>query len=139
MMLFLVVLLFDQETVALSVSIKKWEHRSIEEPSTEPVVRGPREGFNENIRSSTALLHRKIRTPNLKMKSFTIGADCIKFLYAASTLRPSIIKITILILKQKASDINRASKSVPPVLVLYRSIIPTPKPMKVSPTWANSF
>lgn len=70
-----VVLLFDQEIEALSASVKKWEHRSIEEPSTEPVVRGPREGFNENVRSSTALLRRKIRTPHLKMKAFTIGME----------------------------------------------------------------
>jgi spore germination protein KA len=70
-----VVLLFDQEIQALAASVKKWEHRPIAEPSTEPVVRGPREGFNESIRSSTALLRRKIRTSSLKMKPFTVGKE----------------------------------------------------------------
>lgn len=54
-------------------------------------------------------------------------------LKAPITMRPSIINITIPIFMQKVSDNIWANKSVPPVLVWYRSIIPTPKPMKIPP------
>ena len=42
---------------------KGWEHRGIEEPHTEKVVRGPREGFSELLRANTALVRRRLRTP----------------------------------------------------------------------------
>ncbi|UOF88859.1 spore germination protein [Fodinisporobacter ferrooxydans] len=67
------VLLVDGETSAIVLSTKKWSQRSVEEPLTEAVIRGPREGFTENIRTNTALLRRRIRTENLKMESMKIG------------------------------------------------------------------
>jgi len=47
--------------------------RSVSEPTTEAVVRGPREGFIENLRTNTAMVRRKIKSPRLKMKSMVIG------------------------------------------------------------------
>ncbi|MCL6547782.1 MAG: spore germination protein [Alicyclobacillus sp.] len=66
-------LLADREDQALIASIKGWEMRSIEEPQTERVIRGPREGFTETIRTNTTLLRRRIRTPRLKTEPLTIG------------------------------------------------------------------
>jgi spore germination protein len=66
-------ILLDGESEAIITSIKGWEHRSVEEPASETAVRGPREGFVENLRTNTALLRRKIRTPNFKLESYTIG------------------------------------------------------------------
>ncbi|MEW9671261.1 spore germination protein [Ammoniphilus sp. 3BR4] len=34
----------------------KWEKRSVEEPSAESVVRGPRDGFTETLGVNTSLL-----------------------------------------------------------------------------------
>lgn len=47
--------------------------RSVGKPSTEEIVRGPQEGFIENIRVNTSLLRRKIKSPNLKMKALKLG------------------------------------------------------------------
>lgn len=58
---------------ALSIGNKKWDKRSVDEPTTENVVRGPREGFTESIRTNTALLRRKMRNPDLWFESFKIG------------------------------------------------------------------
>lgn len=66
-------LLMEGEKRALSLGLSKWEKRSIEEPVAEGVVRGPREGFIENLRVNTALLRRKIKSQDLKMKSMKIG------------------------------------------------------------------
>lgn len=58
---------------AILLGIRAPESRSIEKAQNEAVIRGPREGFIENIRSNTALVRRKIKTPLLKMKSLTLG------------------------------------------------------------------
>ncbi|WP_309118121.1 spore germination protein [Paenibacillus sp.] len=50
---------------ALAVNTPKWEHRGVEEPSSQTVIRGPKEGFNENIGTNLALLRRRIKSPNL--------------------------------------------------------------------------
>lgn len=67
------VMLADGETSAVALSTKKWDHRAVDEPLSEAVIRGPREGFTESIRTNTALLRRRIRTENLKMESMKIG------------------------------------------------------------------
>ncbi|WP_405078655.1 spore germination protein [Paenibacillus chitinolyticus] len=67
------VILFDGIEYGVVASSRQWKGRSIEEPSTEPVVRGPREGFTEVLRTNTALLRRKIKDPNLWMETLQIG------------------------------------------------------------------
>ncbi|WEA46093.1 spore germination protein [Priestia aryabhattai] len=67
------VLLIQQEVFGIALGLAKWEKRSIEEPTAESVVRGPREGFVETLGVNTALLRRKIKSPHLKMKSMTVG------------------------------------------------------------------
>lgn len=42
----------------------KWKSRNIEEPVSESVVRGPREGFVENLTTNLSLLRRRLKTPN---------------------------------------------------------------------------
>jgi len=67
------VLLVEGGRQGLSLGLAKWEKRAIDEPSAESVLRGPREGFIETIRSNTALLRRKIRSADLKIKTMEIG------------------------------------------------------------------
>ncbi len=66
-------LLIDGMEQALFIGLKKWEKRAVDEPQTELVVRGPREGFTEDLRTNTSLIRRRIKTANLKMESLTIG------------------------------------------------------------------
>lgn len=49
------------------------EKRAVEEPSSETVVRGPKEGFSESLRTNTALVRRKIKDKNLWIESITLG------------------------------------------------------------------
>ncbi len=67
------VLLADQCRDALVLNTKGWKMRSITEPESERVLRGPREGFNESLLTNLTMLHRKIRTPDLKMHYLTFG------------------------------------------------------------------
>lgn len=69
----LTVILLDGCLQGLAANTQGGEHRSVEEPTTQSVVRGPREGFTELISTNAALIRRKIKDPNLWMESMTIG------------------------------------------------------------------
>ncbi|MEG6614891.1 spore germination protein [Peptococcaceae bacterium 1198_IL3148] len=63
----------DKHKKCLLVSVKGFNYRSISEPLSEGVVRGPREGFVENLRTNTAMVRRRVQSPNLIIESMTIG------------------------------------------------------------------
>ncbi len=66
-------LFIDGADSALLASIRGWEARGVDEPKTESVVRGPREGFVESLSTNIALLRRKIKNTNLKSEIIIIG------------------------------------------------------------------
>ena len=67
-------LVLDGETVCFSLGIKSGsENRPIEEAPSEAVIRGPRDGFIENIRINRGLIRRRIKSPTLKFEKMTIG------------------------------------------------------------------
>lgn len=66
-------ILVDGEAKAILADVKGFEQRSIIEPTTEVSIRGPRDGFIENLRTNTALLRRRIRSTKLKFEPLTIG------------------------------------------------------------------
>jgi spore germination protein KA len=67
------IILVDGINEVLRVSTKGGEKRSIEEPSTQISVRGPRDGFTESIRTNTAMVRRRIKNPDLWLESMKIG------------------------------------------------------------------
>lgn len=69
-----VAIIIDGVAKALTCDTKGWQSRSVGEPGTETSVRGPREGFVENIRVNTSMLRRRIRTPSLWLEILEIGA-----------------------------------------------------------------
>ena len=58
---------------AFVAGTKGWEARSVTQPETENVIRGPREGFVESLRINTALMRRKIKNPKLKFEPMILG------------------------------------------------------------------
>jgi spore germination protein KA len=58
---------------ALSGETKGWEKRSITEPSTQLSIRGPKDSFTETLRTNTALIRRRIKSPNLWLETMKIG------------------------------------------------------------------
>lgn len=69
------IILIDGYAQALLISNKKWVERAVTEPVAQTLVRGPREGFTENLRVNTALIRRKLKDPNLWMESKVIGTS----------------------------------------------------------------
>ncbi len=66
-------LFIDGVEKIIIIGAKGWPIRSVDEPSTEAVIRGPRDGFVETFRMNTALVRRRIRDPKLKLKQMRIG------------------------------------------------------------------
>lgn len=53
--------------------VRSWEHRGVERPNTEMVIRGPQEGFNELMRVNTALVRKIIKDENLIVEIVKLG------------------------------------------------------------------
>ena len=69
------ILLADGEKTGLSLGLLDLKNRSIEEPSAQTVIKGPREGFIETISVNISLIRRRIKTHKLKLKSMEIGRE----------------------------------------------------------------
>ncbi|AGK98293.1 spore germination protein [Clostridium pasteurianum] len=70
-----VVLFIDEIDKAIVIDLKNIPSRNIEEPVVETVIRGPREGFTENISTDIVLIREKIKSPNLKIEQFILGRE----------------------------------------------------------------
>lgn len=66
-------ILMDGYDQGILVGMRGWEDRGVQEPSAQTVIRGPREGFTETIRTNTALIRRKIKDPKLWLETRQIG------------------------------------------------------------------
>ena len=66
-------LLIDNCEEILIIDTIGFETRSIEEPLSEGVVMGPREGFIESLKVNLSLIRRRIQNPNLKFKFKELG------------------------------------------------------------------
>ncbi|MCC5911110.1 MAG: spore germination protein [Clostridiaceae bacterium] len=67
------VIIVDESPSAVVISATHWETRGVTEPSAETVIRGPREGFNEDITTNITLIRRKVKSPKLKFECITRG------------------------------------------------------------------
>ncbi|MFZ5943009.1 MAG: spore germination protein [Bacillota bacterium] len=89
------ILLIDGLPSGLTISSRGWKSRGIEEPNTEAVVRGPREGFVETLRTNTALIRRRLKNPDLTIESFTLGQRTrtdIAVVYLKNIVKPGLIE-----------------------------------------------
>ncbi|MDP4182616.1 MAG: spore germination protein [Bacillota bacterium] len=66
-------LFIDGMEAAFAADVKGFEHRSVERPNTELVIRGPQEGFTELIRVNTALIRKRMKDEDLIVESVEIG------------------------------------------------------------------
>ncbi len=67
------VLIVEGYDKAIVSDTKSIPTRSLSEPESDHVLRGPREGFLENLKENTALLRKRLKTKDLVMTRFTVG------------------------------------------------------------------
>lgn len=88
-------LLLEEQPIGRAYSLPKSTSRAVEEPTAESTVRGPREGFTENISVNLSLLRKRMKTPSLKLISSTQGQYTnteIVLAYVEGIIDPALIK-----------------------------------------------
>lgn len=68
-----IALFIDGCNASYIISLRKLEKRSITEPPTSSVLKGPREGFIEEIKTNLSLIRRRIKSPDLVIKMLKVG------------------------------------------------------------------
>lgn len=67
------ILLLDSDDIALEIETPGWKEKSVSDTDVEKVIRGPNEGFTQNISTNISQLRRKIKSSELKFEDFTVG------------------------------------------------------------------
>lgn len=57
----------------ITVNMRKYATRAVAEPPTATVMRGPREGFIEDLKTNLSLLERRLKSPNFAVERIKIG------------------------------------------------------------------
>jgi spore germination protein len=90
-----VAFLIEGSDRVILVEAKGWEQRGVQEPETEGVIRGPRDGFTETLRVNTTLLRRRLRDSNLVIKQEKIGRRSetdIAVVYLRDVADPNLVE-----------------------------------------------
>ncbi|MFD9627282.1 spore germination protein [Peribacillus muralis] len=67
------VIFLEDSKQAIIASTKDVEARSVAEPTTQNLIRGPKDCFTEKIRTNTALIRTRIASPDLRIDAITVG------------------------------------------------------------------
>ncbi len=101
----LFVIFVDGERDAFIVDIRKYPGRQPEEPDTERVIRGARDGFTENVVENTGLIRRRIRDKRLRNEMLRVGKRSktdICLSYLIDVANDDFVKLV----KEKIQDID---------------------------------
>ncbi len=78
----------------LIVTVRKWDKRAVAEPPTETVMRGPREGFIEDLKTNLSMLERRLKSPALAVERFKIGrisSTDVAMVYISTVADPKLV------------------------------------------------
>ena len=68
-------LLIDGVNIGWIVGAKFLPVRAVTEPPTDVTVKGPREGFIEDVKVNMALIRKRLKTPKLQFESMRVGKN----------------------------------------------------------------
>ena len=89
------VLFIDDCDSALILTTKHYEGRAVSEPNIESEIKGPRDGFVENIQTNASLIRRRIKDPGLRFDNFIIGdrtKTVVSVIYIESLANDALVK-----------------------------------------------
>lgn len=67
------ILLIDGVPEALRMEMRQIEMRGVEQPQTEQVIRGPREGYVEKLENNLSLLRYRLQSTDLRIETSPLG------------------------------------------------------------------
>ncbi|MBP1758380.1 MAG: Spore germination protein GerKA [Firmicutes bacterium] len=89
------ILLLPGESRAVSCFVPSEDGRGISQPENEPVLKGARDSFVENIRVNSVLIRRRLRTPALKIKEELVGRQSltpVDIFYIEELTNPDLVQ-----------------------------------------------
>lgn len=89
----------------IALSMKKVAMRPVMEPPTSTVLKGPREGFVENLNTNMSLLRRRLATTDLRVERFIIGKytqTAVVLCFIKGIAHPKVVKK----IREKLKTIN---------------------------------
>jgi spore germination protein len=89
------VIFIDGYEKAIVVATKGFPNRGVQQPDTENVIRGSKEGFTEAFRINTVLIRRRIRDSKLKVKQIQLGTRTrtdVALMYLDDLVRPQVLQ-----------------------------------------------
>ncbi|MBX6350266.1 MAG: spore germination protein [Clostridia bacterium] len=90
-----VALLLDGSRRAFLLGFRQPKERNLGEPETEAVIRGPREGFVESLRTNTSLLRRRLRDGDLRIRQLVLGRrthTAVAVCYIRGVASPDLVR-----------------------------------------------
>ena len=109
---------FDQ---AIIMDVRSYQTRSVEEPDTEHVTKGARDGFVETMLFNTNLIRRRIRSPRLTFELTSVGEDSqtdIAIAYLDNLVNEDFVaKVRQKLQSLKVTSLTMGSKSLEELLV----------------------
>lgn len=125
------VLLVDGYTTALSIDCRTYPGRSVQEPEKDKVMRGSRDGFVETLVFNTALIRRRIRSPQLVMEMTTVGRSSktdVVISYMEGRVEPKVLnEIRTRIQKIDIDSLTMNQESLAECLYQHKWYNPFPK------------
>lgn len=106
------VLLWEGADEGLIVGTKKVTVRAVTEPPTDVAIKGPREGFIEDVKTNTSLVRRRFKTGELQIEMVTVGrrsATSVAVCWLEGTCRKDVVNEVKR--KLKAIDIDAVPDS----------------------------
>ncbi|MBQ3048077.1 MAG: spore germination protein [Clostridia bacterium] len=89
------VLFVDGFKGAICFNVIKYESRGIVEPPSSTVINGPREGFNESIKTNISLIRKRLASTSLKIEDMQVGLrtnTAIKIVYFDDLADKSVVE-----------------------------------------------
>jgi len=124
------VLLIDGFDQAIIMDVRTYPARGIDEPDTEKVTRGSRDGFVETMLFNTNLIRRRIRSPRLTFEVKSVGTES-KTDVAIAYVKGSVNEELLDTLRKKldsleVTSLTMGTKSLEELLVHKRWYNPLP-------------
>lgn len=88
-------ILIEGSQEGLMLDLRQMKTRSVEEPSSQTVIRGPRDGFTESISTNITLIRRRLKDTNLWLTMHQIGKRTqtdVGVMYIQGIANPKVVK-----------------------------------------------
>jgi hypothetical protein len=88
------ILMLEGDNKGLILPVQGLAKRKIAEPQSEKLIRGPKEGFIEDLSTNIALIRRRVQDPSLKIRMYEIGRRSrtkIALLYIKDIIKEELV------------------------------------------------